>query len=122
MAKSVLSKKQFSELDEKQLNRLIADAKKELESRKKTKIRALKKQLQGIASELDTSVESLLGIKGGSTAKAPAKKKRGAPRGKVPPKYRNPNKASETWTGRGRQPKWVEAFLAGGGKLDDISI
>lgn len=42
-------------------------------------------------------------------AKAPAK----APStkgSKLPPKYRNPA-TGETWTGRGRQPKWVEQAL-----------
>lgn len=51
--------------------------------------------------------------------KATAKKKTGR---KVPPKYRNPDNASETWTGRGRKPKWVEAALASGKSLDDIKI
>ena len=35
------------------------------------------------------------------------------------PKYRNPENADETWSGRGRQPKWVQAALAGGETLAD---
>lgn len=30
-------------------------------------------------------------------------------------------KGTDTWTGRGRQPKWVVEFLNGGGKLEDIA-
>ncbi len=41
--------------------------------------------------------------------------------GKVAPKYRNAA-TGETWTGRGLQPKWLEAALAGGAKLDDFAI
>jgi DNA-binding protein H-NS len=41
---------------------------------------------------------------------------------KIPPKYRNPDNASETWTGRGRQPKWVAAALSSGKSLDDLKI
>ena len=28
---------------------------------------------------------------------------------KIAPKYRNPDKPEETWTGRGRQPRWMTA-------------
>jgi len=27
-----------------------------------------------------------------------------------------------TWTGRGRQPKWVVEYLGNGGKLEDITV
>lgn len=40
----------------------------------------------------------------------------------VKAKYANPADASQTWTGRGRRPKWVEAALAGGKSLDDLAI
>ena len=37
-------------------------------------------------------------------------------------KYRNPDNASETWTGRGRKPNWLVARLAKGANLDDFEI
>jgi DNA-binding protein H-NS len=40
---------------------------------------------------------------------------------KVPPKYINPE-TGEKWTGRGRQPLWVEAALKNGRRLDDLLI
>ncbi|HMA72843.1 MAG TPA: H-NS histone family protein [Xanthobacteraceae bacterium] len=46
---------------------------------------------------------------------------RGA-RGKVAPKYRNPDNPSETWAGRGLKPRWLAAALKSGKKLDDFSI
>ncbi len=57
-----------------------------------------------------------------STAKPKKRKTRTAARRKVAPKYCNPKKKSETWAGRGRKPKWVEAHLAAGGKLEDLLI
>ena len=39
---------------------------------------------------------------------------------KVKVKYRHPQDADLEWTGRGRKPKWVEAWLANGGSLDQI--
>jgi DNA-binding protein H-NS len=41
---------------------------------------------------------------------------------KVYPKYRNPERPSETWSGRGKQPHWVGAHLRSGRKVDDLLI
>jgi DNA-binding protein H-NS len=38
------------------------------------------------------------------------------------PKYRNPANPSETWAGRGKQPRWLTAQLRSGKKLDDFRI
>jgi DNA-binding protein H-NS len=46
---------------------------------------------------------------------------RGA-RGKVAPKYRNPENPAETWAGRGLKPRWLAAALKSGKKLDDFMI
>jgi DNA-binding protein H-NS len=43
-------------------------------------------------------------------------------RGKVAPKYRNPENPSETWAGRGLKPRWLAAALKSGKKLDDFII
>ena len=40
---------------------------------------------------------------------------------KVAPKYRN-QATGETWTGRGLQPKWIQAAIASGKKLEDFAI
>src|SRR5690606_38973315 len=41
---------------------------------------------------------------------------------KVPPKYRNPANPKETWTGRGKQPRWLAAYTAKGKKVEDFLI
>jgi DNA-binding protein H-NS len=43
-------------------------------------------------------------------------------RAHVAPKYRNPDNPSETWSGRGRQPRWLTAALKTGRKLRDFEI
>ena len=40
----------------------------------------------------------------------------------VEPKYKNPNDHTQTWTGRGRRPRWVEEALSNGMDLTDILI
>jgi DNA-binding protein H-NS len=41
---------------------------------------------------------------------------------KVHPKYRNPERPFETWSGRGNRPRWVGAQLRKGKKIDDLLI
>jgi DNA-binding protein H-NS len=41
---------------------------------------------------------------------------------KVFPKYRNPANPAETWSGRGKQPRWIVAQLKLGKKLDYFLI
>lgn len=41
---------------------------------------------------------------------------------KVAPKYQNPADTTQTWTGRGRKPHWVQAWLKKGKTLEDILI
>jgi DNA-binding protein H-NS len=48
-----------------------------------------------------------------------------APRRKYPkvlPKYCNPLTPSETWSGRGKQPRWLVAALKTGHELDEFKI
>ena len=40
----------------------------------------------------------------------------------VRPKYRNPSNPSETWAGRGKQPRWLVSQLKTGKKIDDFLI
>jgi len=39
----------------------------------------------------------------------------------VPPKYRNPD-TGDTWTGRGKSPKWLAEALENGKALEDFEI
>ena len=47
---------------------------------------------------------------------------RAGSRGKVAPKYRNPDNPSETWAGRGLKPRWLTAAIVAGKKLEHFSI
>lgn len=41
---------------------------------------------------------------------------------RVLPKYRNPKRPSETWSGRGKQPRWLNAQLRYGKRVEDFLI
>ncbi len=116
-------------LSAKELQALIAKAnqrKKTLAKRKP--VAAVRKKLVSLARAEGYTIDELFGTarqvreKAGVAAKkAPARKsaQKGA---KVPPKYRNPADASQTWAGRGMPPKWLAAELAKGRKLADFLI
>jgi DNA-binding protein H-NS len=60
-------------------------------------------------------------LKPGSQAKIePSTERRPYP--KVFPKFRNPDRPSETWAGRGKQPRWLTAQLRTGKRIDDFRI
>lgn len=107
-----------------ELNRLITEAQAEIKKRTKAEKTDFLKEIKQKAKALGVSATSLLAElqadKKLSKTKATKKKKRVLP--KVMPKYRNPDNAKETWTGRGRQPKWVEAQVAKGVSLTSMLI
>jgi len=73
----------------------------------RVKAEALAK-LEATAKEMGFSLSDLTG---------------GKKAGKVnPPKYRNPEDPTKTWTGRGRQPAWIKEALSAGKNLDDLAI
>jgi DNA-binding protein H-NS len=73
----------------------------------------LKQQFEELANKAGMTVQEIFGAGRG----------RGAGKGgKVAIKYMNPDNKSETWTGRGRQPRWLSAKLSKGGKLADFAL
>jgi len=80
--------------------------------KEKTEKEAVKAELAALAKSKGFDMTELFG----NGPKATKEKKT------VAPKYRNPADASQTWTGRGRKPKWVTEALASGGNMDDFLI
>lgn len=112
-------------LSAKELDALIHQAKKRKTTLSKRKpIAVVRKKLTQLARAEGYSIAELFG---GATAaparatKAPARKAAKAT-GKVAPKYRNPANPSETWAGRGKQPRWLAAQTGAGKKLEDFLI
>lgn len=94
-----------------ELNKLISDAQTAL-----AKKQEVAEKVRKLAKDNGLEISDLL------AADKPNKAKAKKPRGKVAPKYKNPANGSETWTGRGRQPRWVADALTGGKSLEDLLI
>jgi DNA-binding protein H-NS len=41
---------------------------------------------------------------------------------RVFPKYRNPDEPTETWSGRGKQPRWLASALSSGHSIEEFAI
>ena len=97
----------------KELERLIPKEIRRREVEEKARVR---KELEAFVQARGFSLDELVGS---PAAEKPRVSRAG---GKVAPKYRHPQQRDLEWTGRGRQPKWVEAWLAQGGSLDQLLI
>lgn len=97
-----------------ELRALSEEIAQEIESRAKEDRQKLLQEFREKAKSLGTSLEELM-----SGQKAKGKTRAS---GKVAAKYANPSDASQTWTGRGKRPRWVSECLAAGKTLDDLKV
>lgn len=120
----------LASLSSKELDTLINKAKKRKVALKKRKpAAAVRRKINALAKAEGYTVAELFGGAAAATGtgrstRAPRKASatKGRKLGKVAPKYRNPAKPSETWTGRGKQPRWLAAETAKGRKVEEFLI
>ncbi|EKF73667.1 DNA-binding protein H-NS [Alcanivorax hongdengensis A-11-3] len=114
----------LDELSIEELEKLIKQAEAALEKKRKAELKNAQAVLEKMAKDLGVEPESLLkGVekKKPTRGKKAAKKKAGVRRpAKV--KYRNPKDSSQTWTGRGKRPVWLQQELDNGAKLEDFAV
>ncbi|THF61581.1 H-NS histone family protein [Pseudothauera rhizosphaerae] len=121
---------ELSTLSLTELRRLQGKVETEIRRRSDTARRDLLKKIQKLAAEEGLSLSDVL--QSGTAekkAKPAAPKTRRAAKGaakkpvaRVPAKYRHPEDAALTWSGRGRKPLWVERWLAEGKALEALLI
>ena len=81
------------------------------------RITSEKRELEKRLAVLNRGIE---GADAPQSYNANGKARRKYPR--VFPKYRNPQTPSETWSGRGKQPRWLAAAIKLGRKIEDFRI
>ncbi len=86
------------------------------------KITAEKRELEKRLAQLNQPEDQFGEVEGGvaETETSQQQPRRRYP--KVLPKYCNPLQPSETWSGRGKQPRWLVAALQSGHTLDEFRI
>ena len=107
-------KPDISKLSVEELKRLQVEAEALIVSKKDQAIEDAYDQILAIAESVGFSVEELLELG--------EQKRKKTTRKAVEPRYRNKNNPEDTWTGRGKQPRWLVAELEKGAKLEDFLI
>ena len=102
-------------LSASELEALIDEAKQLITEKQEQRVHSAYLEAVRIASDLGMTVEELIS-RGRDKSQKPVKK------GVVPPRYRNPLNELETWTGRGKQPRWVAHNVSRGITLEDMLI
>jgi len=100
----------LNELNLEELIFLHSELPKYINKAKKAEKLALKEQMEAMAAEAGFSLDEIVNNKNKTQI------------GFVKAKYRNPDDFNETWSGRGKKPKWVQDFIGDKGKLEDLLI
>lgn len=109
---------ELSTLTLSDLRKLAGKIEKEIEKRAASTRADLLKKLSKLAKEHGVSLGDLVGT---ASASAPVKRApAAAKKAPLPAKYRHPSNKNLAWSGRGRKPGWVDAWLANGGTLSAL--
>lgn len=102
----------IDDLDRKQLEKLKERIDQRLEKLAVDEQKAALDAAEKAAMQHGYSLSELTGMK----------KSRGKSAKVNPPKYRNPDNPSQTWTGKGRRPQWIKDAEANGTDLSKFEI
>lgn len=106
------TKVQLDKMTIKQLMDLQARIEVAINNRKAQEKDELRAKMKEMAANSGFDVHELFGDRKVNSRKGSS----------VPPKYRNPENHAETWSGRGRQPRWLAGQIAKGKKLESFLI
>ena len=98
-----------------ELQALIKSAEAQMDSARKNHVKEVRAKIDGILAGAGLSIGEVYPTRGGKSAKGS--------KAAVAPKYRNPDNASQTWSGRGKRPLWfVDALKKKGVMAESLLI
>lgn len=104
----------LDKLSPQELDELISAAGEKKRRLQRERIGEVRKKLIALARDEGYTIEELFGE---GRARVSGNKGRS-----VPPKYRNPADPAQTWSGRGKRPRWFVDALGTGRKESDLLI
>lgn len=102
-------KQDFGKMSEKELLSLRNSIDKALSRIEKKRKSEARKAIAAEARKHGFSLNELVGAPSGKTDQPKSKMKKAAPA-----KYRDPNDANKTWSGKGRRPAWYKTAIEAG--------
>jgi DNA-binding protein H-NS len=102
-------------LNHNQLTELISKAQARQGELRKEKVGKIREKVLAMIKAEGYNFEDIFG-----GARVAGAKRRGT--GSVAPKYRNPADPEQTWSGRGKRPRWFNDALKAGKKEKDLAI
>ena len=117
----MIKQAQLNEMSNTQLEALQRKVQKTLDGRsdEAKKAKAIV-QVSRLAKKYGYSLDDL--VVAGNDKKRVGKRPSATAGRKVPPKYQDPDNHDLKWSGRGRNPKWVDAAFARGLTMEDLKI
>ena len=104
---------QWQQKDLLTLQRMLAE---ELERRSSAERKAAMQKINAICQQMGVPILEILNL-------THVKKSQGPRLGsKVAVRYQHPEKPELKWTGRGRQPIWMQQWLEGGGTMEQLDL
>ena len=100
-------------LNHTQLNDLISKAQVRQNELRKEKVGKLREKIHALIKAEGYAFDDIFG------GKVPGKRRSG---GTVAPKYKNPANPEQTWSGRGKRPRWFNEALKAGTKETDMLV
>jgi len=86
-----------------ELQALIKNAEAQMDSARKNHVQEVRTKIDALLKSAGLSIDEVYPRRGGKGAKVS--------KAVVAPKYRNPENAAQTWSGRGKRPLWFSAAL-----------
>ncbi|MEO7853057.1 MAG: H-NS histone family protein [Rubrivivax sp.] len=98
-----------------------AELEKQIERTQREERESALNQIRQLMSQYGLTLTDLGGRSGATKTPRAAGGSGGRSGAKVAAKYRDVQ-TGDTWSGRGLQPRWLKAALAGGKKLSDFAV
>ncbi|MFC5526455.1 H-NS family nucleoid-associated regulatory protein [Rhodanobacter ginsengisoli] len=98
-----------------ELKALIANAQSQMQAAHANHVQAVREKIERLLKSSGLTLADVYPTRGGKGAKGP--------KSVVAPKYRNPENATQTWSGRGKRPLWfVQALKKRGVTAESLLI
>jgi DNA-binding protein H-NS len=105
----------INSLSPAELQALIKSAEAQMGEARKNHIHEVRAKMDALLANSGLTLDEVYPKRGGKSAKGP--------KAAVAPKYRNPDNASQTWSGRGKRPLWfVDALKKKGVTEESLLI